>query len=149
MARPVDPEKPLPHAVLGVGRGVVTWDWATAAMRSASGEAQGFNLTHNQGSEPERYNECCAWRGERAAALPPVCFTRDDDARWRVRDRDGRVDLTFVPRVPHGVPVNALLVESRYQGPLGTFTGRLAPDGMPPIAVEHWFGMAERFWLRC
>ncbi len=137
---------------LGTYPYVMEWDWATAAARTASGQALGFNLTRNQCAAPERYDECCAWLGERVAALPPVIFAREERegaAQWRIRDRSGRVDLTFVPRIAHDVRVNALAVESRYQGPLGTFAGQLAPDGMPPLRVDGWFGMAERFWLRC
>ncbi|MET0339437.1 MAG: DUF2804 family protein [Polyangiales bacterium] len=133
---------------LGTYPYVMEWDWATAAARSPSGEPLGFNLTRNQCREPERYDECCAWRAGQVAALPPVAFTREQ-ARWRIHDRAGRVDLTFSPRAAHAVKVNALLVESRYHGPLGTFTGHLEPEGMAPIAVQEWFGMGERFWLRC
>jgi len=137
---------------LGTYPYVMEWDWATAAARGTAGEPLGFNLTRNQGSDPERYNECCVFQGERVAALPPVQFTRERRGgaeQWRIRDREGRVALSFVPQVAHGVPVDAWLVESRYDGPLGTFTGYLAPEGHPRIEVNDWFGMAERFWLRC
>lgn len=131
---------------------VMEWDWATAAARGASGAALGFNLTRNQCAQPERYGENCAWLGERVAALPSVSFARErreGRAAWRIRDEEGRVDLTFQPRVEHAVRVNAVVVECRYQGPLGTFSGHLKPDGMQALRVDGWFGMGERFWLRC
>jgi Domain of unknown function (DUF2804), C-terminal/Domain of unknown function (DUF2804), N-terminal len=131
---------------------VMRWDWVTSAT-FAEGEALGFNLTRNQCREPDTYNENCAWRGERLGILPAVEFTRERPREpgesWRIRDRAGRVDLTFTPTVPGDVRVNAIVVESRYRGPFGTFTGRLEPDGLDPIVVDGWFGMGEDFHLRC
>ena len=69
--------------------------------------------------------------------------------RWHIKDQGGQVDVTFEPTVPGDVRVNALVVESRYRGPFGTFRGRLAPEGLEPISVDGWFGMGEEFWLRC
>lgn len=130
---------------------VMRWDWVTAA-RVDGGVARGFNLTRNQCREPERYHENCAWQGDRCAPLPPVTFERTNakqpGERWRIRDRDGRVDVTFEPTVPGDVRLNALVVESRYRGPFGRFAGRLAPDGLDPFTIDGWFGMGEEFWLR-
>jgi len=131
---------------------VMRWDWVTAAKRRG-GRAVGFNLTRNQCRDPERYNENCAWIDDRIGLLPRVMFEREHERqpneRWTIRDRDGHVDLTFEPLVPGDVRVNALIVESRYRGPFGTFTGRLAPEGMDAIEVDGWFGMGEDFHLRC
>jgi hypothetical protein len=132
---------------------VMRWDWVTSATRGADGRARGFNLTANQCRDPDTFNENCAWLDERVGRLPAVTFervhAREPGERWRVRDRDGRVDVTFEPTVPGDVKVNALVVESRYRGPFGTFTGRLEPEGLEPIVVDGWFGMGEDFWLRC
>lgn len=132
---------------------VMKWDWVTSATRDADGHMVGFNLTRNQCRDPERHHENCAWQGDRLGALPAVTFERTHvrapGERWRIRDRDGRVDLTFEPTVPGDVRVNALVVESRYRGPFGHFTGHLAPDGLPPMTIDRWFGMGEEFWLRC
>jgi hypothetical protein len=131
---------------------VMRWDWVTSATH-VGGQALGFNLTKNQCREPEVYNECCAWRGDRLGILPAVELSRErvrePGERWRIRDRAGRVDLTFTPTVPGEVRVNAVVVESRYRGPFGTFAGRLEPDGLEPIVVDDWFGMGEDFYLRC
>ncbi len=131
---------------------VMRWDWVTAAT-VVDGRALGFNLTRNQCRDPERYNENCAWVGDRIGLLPAVTFTRERERQageqWTIRDRDGKVDLRFEPTVPGDVRVNALIVESRYRGPFGRFEGHLAPDGLPPIDVDGWFGMGEDFHLRC
>jgi hypothetical protein len=132
---------------------VMKWDWVTSAMRGADGVARGFNLTANQCRDPDTWNENCGWIGDRVGTLPAVTFERQNPRaageKWRVRDRDGRVDVTFEPTVPGDVKVNALVVESRYRGPFGIFSGTLEPEGLAPIAVDGWFGMGEEFWLRC
>jgi Protein of unknown function (DUF2804) len=132
---------------------VMRWDWVTSASRDAAGVAMGFNLTRNQCREPHRYNENCVWVGERVGRLPAVTFEREHERAagelWRIRDREGRVDVTFEPSVPGDVKVNAGLVESRYRGPFGLFRGRLAAEGLEPVSVDGWFGMGEDFWLRC
>jgi hypothetical protein len=132
---------------------VMRWDWVTSATHDAAGRALGFNLTHNQCRDPERWNENCAWIGDQIGRLPAVTFerarAREPGERWRIRDRDGRVDVVFTPTVPGDVKVNAVVVESRYRGPFGHFTGRLEPEGLAPIAIDDWFGMGEEFWLRC
>ena len=131
---------------------VMRWDWVTSAVHTG-GEARGFNLTRNQCRDPERFNENCAWIGDRIGLLPAVEFTRErerqDGERWMIKDREGRVDLVFTPSVPGDVSVNAIIVHSKYRGPFGHFAGRLAPEGLPPISVDGWFGMGEDFHLRC
>lgn len=132
---------------------VMRWDWVTSATRDPRGRALGFNLTRNQCRDADRFNENCAWIDDRCFALPAVTFERDGapgaGERWRIRDREGRVALDFTPTVRGDVRLNALVIESRYRGPFGYFTGRLAPDGAEPIEVDRWFGMGEEFWLRC
>lgn len=131
---------------------VMRWDWVTSA-RFVDGEACGFNLTRNQCRDPARYNENCAWRGDRLGTLPAVEVTREhvrtSNERWRIVDRDGRVNVTFHPSVPGDVSVNAVIVHSKYRGPFGTFEGRLEPEGLAPFVIDGWFGMGEDFHLRC
>lgn len=132
---------------------VMRWDWVTSAAHDGRGRALGFNLTRNQCRDPETFNENCAWIDDRIGRLPAVTFERERrgqaDERWRIRDRDGRVELRFDPTVPGDVRLNALVIESRYRGPFGRFSGRLEAEGLEAIAVEGWFGMGEEFWLRC
>ena len=131
---------------------VMRWDWVTSATH-VDGEARGFNLTRNQCRDPETYNENCAWQGDRVGVLPAVTFVREHERtpqeRWRIFDRDRRVDVVFTPTVPGDVSVNAVIVHSKYRGPFGTFAGTLEPEGLAPMRVDGWFGMGEDFHLRC
>ena len=131
---------------------VMKWDWVTSGA-VVDGVTCAFNLTRNDVRDPERYNENCVWRGAAVGRLPAVTFTREKakqpGERWKIRDREGRVDLDFEPSVPGDVRVNAVIVKSQYRGPFGTFTGRLEPEGLPPLSIDGWFGMGEQFWLRC
>ncbi len=131
---------------------VMRWDWVTSAAY-VGGQACGFNLTRNQCRDPDTFNENCAWRGDRLGTLPAVEFTREHEhtanERWRIRDREGRVAVTFHPTVQGDVSVNAVIVHSRYRGPFGLFEGQLEPEGLSPIKLDGWFGMGEDFHLRC
>ncbi len=131
---------------------VMRWDWVTSATWEG-GHARGFNLTRNQCRDPDTFNENCAWLDDRLGLLPAVEFTRErvrlTSERWRIRDREGRVDLLFHPTVPGDVSVNAVVVHSKYRGPFGHFEGTLAPEGLPPFVIDGWFGMGEDFHLRC
>ena len=132
---------------------VMQWDWVTSATHDARGRALGINLTHNQCRDPEQFNENCAWIDDKVGRLPAVSFERANRKApgevWRIRDRAGRVDVTFEPTVPGDVRVNAVVVESRYRGPFGVLSGRVEPEGLEPVTVDGWFGMGEEFWLRC
>jgi hypothetical protein len=131
---------------------VMRWDWVTSAAH-VGGRAIGFNLTRNQCRDPEQFNENCVWIDDRVARLPAVTFEREKPRepgeRWRIRDAEGRVDVAFEPSVPGDVRVNALIVESRYRGPFGTFYGTLEAEGFERISIDGMFGMGEEFWLRC
>lgn len=127
------------------------WDWVTAGTWR-DGALVGFNLTRNQSIDPARYNENCFWIGGVAHALPPVAFVRHDSRspeQWTIRDRDGRVDLTFTVEVDGRVDINAVVVRSDYRGPFGTFTGTLRADDGTKLTCDGMFGMGEDFDLRC
>jgi hypothetical protein len=130
---------------------VMTWRWATAGHAGPGGVA-GFNLTNNQVVDQEAYNENCLWADGGLHLLPPVDFAIDGGVAavgkpWRIRDRRGQVDLTFVPEAVRTVDINAGILKSRYRGPFGAFRGRIAA-GEGDVAVDGWFGMCEDFYLR-
>jgi hypothetical protein len=128
------------------------WDWATGGGHDRQGRLIGFNLTHNQSIDEQHYNENCFWVDGRLHLLPPVSFARHDDRipeLWRIRDSDGLVDLTLTVETDSRVDINALILRSRYRGPFGHFTGRIASHDGEVISADGLFGMGEDFYLRC
>ena len=79
------------------------FDWVTTLGRSeAAGERKYFalNLTANQSTDPERYNENLIWLEGKTALLPPVRFTRTPAAGefpgrsvWTIRDDHDMLQL--------------------------------------------------------
>jgi hypothetical protein len=130
---------------------VMKWHWATAARHDKAGKLSGFNLTNNQVEEQEHFNENCFWQGGRIELLPPVTFSFNENdylRSWKIRDAQGRIDLTFSPEALRTVDVNALLIRSRYRSPYGLFNGRITTESGEALVVEDYFGMCEDFYLR-
>jgi hypothetical protein len=131
---------------------VMKWDWVTGGGVNEEGQLIGFNLTRNQALEPHRYNENALWIAGNLHLLPPVRFERIEEkerTRWFVRDEGDHVRLNFDVSCPGNVRINLGVIESRYQGPFGSFSGHLEGFSGPKTCINHCFGMGERFYLRC
>lgn len=129
---------------------LMTWDWVVGAGYR-DGQVHGFNLTVNASTDPEKYHENGFWLGGTLHHLPPVAFERFPDEtppRWRIRDRDGLVDLTFRVEVDGRLFAKYGLIESRYEGPFGTFEGQLTSVDGTTFDATGLFGMGEKFWLK-
>jgi len=100
------------------------YDWCTGA-KNDDGNLVAFNLTDNQSTDPEKFNENCIWLGNNVYLLPPVKFTRPDGVNktWIIKDRDGMVNLEFTPLVENNFLLNLLIIKSDYYGPFGKFKG--------------------------
>lgn len=131
---------------------VMRWDWVTAGGHTADGTLWGLNLTRNDSIAPDHVNENTLWLDGRAHALPGVTFARqggsEPGAVWTVRDDQGRVDVRFDVELDGRVDLNLGLVESRYRGPFGRVSGRVAPEGCAPLELDGALAMGERFWLK-
>ncbi len=131
---------------------VMKWNWVTGAGRDGDGALVGFNLTQNQSADPDRYNENCLWLGGNKSQLGAVTFEREgvgkDAEVWRIRDRDGRVHVDFHLALNDDVRINAVILESRYRGPYGRFSGHIVDDDNNSIDVGCCLGMGEDFYLR-
>lgn len=131
---------------------VMKWNWVTGAGRDRDGTLVGFNLTQNQCSDPDRYNENCVWIGGRKSQLGAVTFEREevgkDSEIWRMRDREGRVHVDFHLAQNEDVRINALVLESRYRGPYGRFSGHIVDDENNTVDLRCCLGMGEDFYLR-
>ncbi len=131
---------------------VMKWNWVTGAGRDGDGVLTGFNLTENQSTDADRYNENCLWLGGKKSQLGAVTFDREDvgsDSEvWHVRDHEGRVNVDFRLAQNDDVRINALVLESRYRGPYGRFSGHIVDDEDNAIDVSCCLGMGEDFYLR-
>lgn len=131
---------------------VMRWDWLTGGTFLDDGRLFGFNLTRNDSTDPERYNENAFWLAGQRYDLPAVTFTRSKEAGgeiWRVRDAHGQVAVDFKVEVEGNVDINAVVIRSKYRGPFGTFSGYVAAKDGPRVPVDGIFGMGEDFYLRC
>ena len=75
----------------------------------------------------------------------------------KVQGQAGGVGVDFVMPVPESQPIHYIkfdgklnlgVFESRYRGPFGRVTGRVAPDGVEPLELGGAVAMGERFWLK-
>lgn len=128
----------------------MAYDWVTAAARDASGRVVGFNLTANQIRDPERYNENALWIGATVERLGAVTFERANGVygTWRIRDREGRVDVRFSPTVRNEVHVGPGRIVAEYYGPFGWFEGSITRADGERVNLDGFFGMGEQKRIR-
>jgi hypothetical protein len=121
------------------------WKWATFATIDATGNVLGVNLTHNVIDDDARYNENCIWHGDSLSLVGPARFDipRDPMQPWRIRTKDGAVDLELVPQGQRRERVNLLLARSIYDQPYGLYSGTLVDSEGRKHAVQDVFGLAE------
>jgi hypothetical protein len=126
------------------------YDWVTGASRQAGGDLIGFNLTANQIRNPEQFNENAVFINNEAHLLGAVRFERPNGVRglWKVRDNDGRVNVTFEPRVSSDIHVGPRHVLAEYYGPYGIFAGSIELADGRSISVDGFHGMGEQKLIR-
>jgi len=123
------------------------WDWTTAAFIDERGLI-GLNLTKNQSIDGEKYNENALWLGGKIHRLPAITFDRNGDI-WTIKDKQGRVNLTFHALYPKAVKINlGPLGASDCEGPFGRVSGDVFIDNQK-ITFDNIFAFAERMYIRC
>ncbi|MGK0388661.1 MAG: hypothetical protein ACI94Y_001393 [Maribacter sp.] len=129
---------------------VTKYDWVTAAGFTKDGKRIGFNFTDNQIQNKEKYNENGIWLDGEMTYLPPITVERPQGYKndWIIKDKEGKVNITFTPVVHHAVRLNLLILKSDYQGPYGYFNGFVKTDKQDEILIDNLFGMGEDFYLR-
>jgi hypothetical protein len=128
---------------------VMKYDWVTAAGHD-QGKLTGFNLTDNQSIDPEKYNENCLWYDGKLQLLPPVRFERPAgvESDWLIRDKYGRVDLSFKPATMSKIDMNLLLIKVKYFGPFGYVSGFIKDMNGSKVIIDRYFGMGEQKYVR-
>jgi Protein of unknown function (DUF2804) len=124
------------------------WLWGTFGMPTGDGPV-GANFADRR-SSPGAEEESCLWLPGRCAPLAEVAFTptsADPLAPWRVRSRDGRLDVTFEPdgrkRARHQFGVVAI----DYFQLCGRYHGMLT-DGDRTYELEDVHGVCESMRAR-
>ncbi len=126
------------------------YDWVTGFGVDGQGHKIGFNLTDNQVRDQTKYNENCIWIDGQLWPLPPVKVTRPNGpaGEWIIQDMEGLVDLVFVPEVPNDIRIRAIVIESEYHGPFGSFKGEIKNGEGSRTDASIFYGMGEQQYLR-
>jgi len=121
------------------------YDWCTGAITNKENFTV-FNLTDNQSINPNMFNENCIWVNDDIFYLPPVEFFREQgvDYEWKIKDKEGLVDLRFYPVVKNIFKLNLLIIKSDYHGPFGYYKGFIKTPSGDKIILDDCFGMGEK-----
>lgn len=115
------------------------YDWLTFMGKDEKGEFFAFNLTENQSTNPEDYNENLIWLPNRISLLPPVTFmktgkiSRFHDGKekllsWRIVDEYGMVDLEYEITSTYANRANALVDRIEYFVTFGRLNGYILEE---------------------
>lgn len=122
------------------------WKWATFGIIGHDGKILGAQLTDNLIKDQEAWNENAIWSSGNISLLGPVDFTfnlKKYMEDWRIKDRAGRIDLTFKPIGAKVDYTNALIIQMRYLQPFGTFSGFMIDDKGVKHDISNAFGITE------
>lgn len=136
------------YGLLDWGRGVWPfhneWYWSNGTGL-AGGELFGFNLGTGFGNTSRATENMLFYRGG-YDKLGAVCFELDksDYMRpWRIRDGEGRLDLTMRPLYDRTTRTKALFVNNCCHQMFGLFSGRAVLSDGTEIAVDALPAFAE------
>ncbi len=142
-------------AVLDWGRGVWTysntWYWGSLSTVLADGRTLGLNLGYGFGdttaaTENVLFVDGIAHKLEHVLFEIPKGATGNDDFMkpWRIRDNNGRLDLTFEPMIDRADCTSVLVIESDQHQVFGSMTGKAVTDEGEEIFIDHALGFAEK-----
>ena len=133
--------------LLDWGRGVWPfhnrWYWASASGR-LSGEVFGLNLGCGFGNTSMASENCLFWK-DGMHKLGPVTIEYGPGymSPWRLKDAEGRLDLTLNPVYDRETKIKLLWVDNNTHQMFGTFHGRAVLDDGTELQVENITGFAE------
>lgn len=123
------------------------WDWSTASG-VIEGDYCGFTVS-NVAAIKQTYNENAFWKNGKIHHVPDVNFSRNaTSGNWTIVDEKGLVDMEFKPVAKHKIERNLFLASTKYEGPLGWFSGHIGSDTGGKLYVNSMFGMLERMYMR-
>ncbi|MFO0678155.1 MAG: DUF2804 family protein [Polyangiaceae bacterium] len=121
------------------------WTWCLAMGTTDRGDAFGMNLV--QGFVGE--GECALWVGDELVALEEGMFDADAedagaDVPFRIRSRDGAVDLAFAPFGSHREARNLAVLRSDFLQRAGTVSGAFTLPSGRMVEVREGTAIVER-----
>lgn len=129
------------------------YDWvATMGMCEVDGEKKyiGFNLTHNQSTDEEAYNENLIFLEGKTSLLPPVKFTRSvptnqfkNYAEWTIKDEHGMVNLKFKVYGINPMVMHAVVVNIDYFVAWGELEGYVLDEDGKKYVMDGMMGIGE------
>jgi hypothetical protein len=129
------------------------YDWtATMGKCLIGGEKKylSFNLTDNQSTDPEKYNENLIFLEGGNSLLPPVKFRRSvetkdfrGDSLWEIRDEHDMVHADFHVKAVHGMVVHAAVIAIDYYVVFGELSGYLRDENGNTIVLDGMQGIGE------
>lgn len=129
------------------------YDWVTTMGRcETDGERKffAFNLTRNQSTDQEQYNENLIWQEGRISLLPPVKFTHIPESRdarhgavWLVKDEHDMVNVNFRVFGMNAMVMHALLVNIDYYIAFGELSGYVRDENGKKYILDGMTGIGE------
>ena len=129
------------------------YDWvSTMGTININGEKKmfGFNLTHNQSTNEEDYNENLIFLEGRTSLLPPVKFTRSIESKdfvnfseWTVKDEHDMVNLKFKVYGVNPMIMHAGVVNIDYYVAWGELEGYLRDEDGTKYVLDGMMGIGE------
>lgn len=129
------------------------YDWVTTLGRAElDGERKffAFNLTRNQSTDQDRYNENLIWTEGRTSLLPPVRFLRTpeskdfkDYAEWLVQDEYDMVNLKFKVYGISPMILHVKVVMIDYYVAFGELEGYIRDEDGHKYILDGLMGMGE------
>lgn len=134
--------------ILDWGRGVWPfsneWYWSNGAGL-VNGQPFGFNLGCGFGDTGEATENILFYGGE-SHKLGPVTFELDKQnymTPWRLRDSEGRLDLTLTPWYDRTTVTKLLWVDNECHQMFGRFTGTAVLDDGTALEITDLISFAE------
>ena len=129
------------------------YDWVTTmGVCDVNGEKKwlAFNLTHNQSTDEEAYNENLIFFEGKTSLLPPVRFTRSvesaefrDHSEWTIKDEHDMVNLKFKVYGINPMVMHALIVNIDYYVAWGELEGYIRDEDGNKYVLDGMMGMGE------
>jgi len=123
------------------------WRWATFAGYDSKGRLVGANLgDHDTVEDQMQWNENCIWLEDKIFLLGAIDYDFDPKCYmepWKIREVEGRAELTFFPQVDKVKNVSLGVLGMRYFQPSGYFKGFLMTDSGERIEIDNIYGVAE------